>query len=187
MLSVGRGGRSLGQPTKHVRTHTQAQATQPHHRGPPTPIPTAFQHAASVAAPTAAAAVVAAAVAAVAAAAAVNSATRRRALRGRRRGSRESHQHHGSAPCGGRGGPARAALTTAATAAEKTRGIPRRTRRPVTPGYRRWGPPAVNRIVTKVCRKKKPCPAGEKPFMSTLPRPTSRHPMYGASSLPRSQ
>ena len=25
-------------------THTQAQATQPLHRGPPTPIPTAFQH-----------------------------------------------------------------------------------------------------------------------------------------------
>ena len=27
-------------------THTQAQATQPLHRGPPTPIPTAFQHTA---------------------------------------------------------------------------------------------------------------------------------------------
>jgi len=29
-------------------THTQAQATQPLHRGPPTPIPTAFQHTAVV-------------------------------------------------------------------------------------------------------------------------------------------
>jgi len=32
------------QPTKHLRTHALAQATQPLHRGPPYPIPSAFQH-----------------------------------------------------------------------------------------------------------------------------------------------
>jgi len=32
-------------------THTQAQATQPLHRGPPTPIPTAFQHSTAVETP----------------------------------------------------------------------------------------------------------------------------------------
>jgi len=118
--------------------------------------------AAAAAAATVAAAVVAAAVAAVAAARAAESACRRRALRGHRRGNRERHHQHGLAPCGGRGGPARAALTTETTAAEATRGISRRARRPVTPGKRRWGPPAFHTSVAKVCRKQKTCPAGEK-------------------------
>jgi len=39
VLSVKRSARTLGQPTKH----TQAQAPQPLHRGPPSPIPTASQ------------------------------------------------------------------------------------------------------------------------------------------------
>jgi len=44
VLSDGRGGRTLGQPTKaRSHTHTQAQATQPLHRGPPTSIIIAFQ------------------------------------------------------------------------------------------------------------------------------------------------
>jgi len=78
-------------------------------------------------------------------------------------------------PCGGRGGPARAALTTATTAAEVTRAILRRARRPVTPGKLRWGPPAIHTIVAKVCRKKKPCPAGKKNLRvySTTPFITS--------------
>jgi len=44
--ALGWERRAILRKTNKARshTHTQAQATQPLHRGPPTPIPTAFQH-----------------------------------------------------------------------------------------------------------------------------------------------
>ena len=112
--------------------------------------------AAAPAAATTAVATAAGAAAAVAAAAAAAAATRRRALRGRWRGSRDRLCHLASAPCGGRGGPARAALMTAPTAAEEARGVLHPTRRPAARCYRRWGSFAVYTIVTKVCRNRNP-------------------------------
>jgi len=49
------------------------------------------------------------------------------------------------------------------------------------------GLPPLTQSLQRCVGKKNPAQREKKTFVSTLLRPTSRHPMYGASSLPRSR